>query len=455
MMHAFILRGIGIVSLVLLPVAAILPWYTVPVDIREVGAGGLESWCPTAQAGRYFAAICVAVAVALVWGWCRGRLRPGPTSNGLVLFLIALFFFPYCISIFDPPLAAQSAWLFEQHENLTTFEGDYSIDQELGSLAWRRYVYVNPGDQKRGPVFQPLVWGPEMFQLGNLQVLMRALGYTDAFCQFFGIGWIVAVVATLGLLTAAWSEGGVIRPGLITNSARFGLAAGFVCIVAALSPMLVVALKLAAAQEATARGEYESAASHLEDAAAAFPLLNEDAVFTLQRGLVDWRLGRLDSPQAQIYRAELYERQGQDSVAEHDYRNIMVSVARGTPVHHEACLGLLRIGIVALNTGLITRATELIETVLAQEPCNLKANFALQLAYLRASRRPELERLVKRVERIYARYQFPTKMLIVSFSHENAKLAAYLAGDLEDAIIHDFRAKHPEVASKSYRLKHP
>ena len=294
-----------------------------------------------------------------------------------------------------------------------------------------------------------------MFQLGNLQLLMRALGYTDSFCQFFGVGWSVAIVATLGLLLAAWSEEGVIRPGRIKRSARFGLAAGFVCTLAALSPVLVVALKLAAAQEATARGEYESAASSLEDAASAFPLLNKDFVFTIQRGLVDWRLGRLDSPQARIYRAELYERQGQHSVAERDYRDIMMSSARGTSVHHEACLGLLRIGIVAFNAGLINRATELIETVLAQEPCNIKANFVLQLAYLRTSRRPELERLVKRVERIYARYQFPTKMLIVSFSHENAKLAAYLAGDLEDAIIHDFRAKHPEVASKSYRLKHP
>ena len=454
-MHAFVLRGIGIVSLALLPVAAILPWYTVPVEIREDGAGGVECWCPPTQAGRFFAAICVAASAVLAWGWYRGRLRSASTSNGLVLFLVTLLFFPYCITIFDPSLAAQSSWLFEQHDNLTAFEGDYSVDQELGSLSLRRYVYANPGDQEREPVFQPLVWGPEMFQLGNLQVLIRSLGYTDSFCQFFGVGWFVAIVATLGMLPDSWSEDGVIRPGRIKTSARFGLAASFVCTLAAMSPVLVVAIKLAAAREATARGEYESAASYLEDAAAAFPLLNKDFVFTTQRGLVDWRLGRLDSPQAQVYRAELYERQGHASVAEHDYREIMMSVERGTQVHHEACLGLLRLGIVAFNTGLIKRATELIETVLVQEPCNLKANFALQLAYLRTSRRVDLERLVKRVERIYARYQFPTKMLIVSFSHENAKLAAYVAGDLEDAIIHDFRAKHPEVASKSYRLKHP
>ena len=161
-MHAFVLRGIGIVSLAMLPVAAISPWYTVPVAIREDGAGGVECWGPTTQAGRFFAAICVAVAVALVWGWYRGRLRPEPTSNGLVLFLVALLFFPYCITILDPSLAAQSAWLFEQHENLTALAGDYSVDQELGSLSWRRYVYAIPGDQRRGPVFQPLVWGRDV-----------------------------------------------------------------------------------------------------------------------------------------------------------------------------------------------------------------------------------------------------------------------------------------------------
>jgi len=456
-MHAFILRGIGIISLALLPVAAMLPWYSVPLEIREDGAGAVECWCPTTHAAQTFATACVAVAVAaaLARGWFGGRLRPERTAKGLAVLLVALLFFPYCITILDPSLAAQSTWLYEQHENLTAFNGDYSVDQEFGSLSWRRYVYADPEDQWKVPVFQPLVWGQEMFQLGNLQVLTRALGYTDAFCQFFGVGWVVAIVATLGLLWASWSEDGVIRPGRVRTSARFGLAAGFVCALAALSPVLVVAIVLGVAREATARGEYESTAWYLQVAAAAFPLLDEDFAFTMQRGLVDWRLGRLDSPRAQIFRADLYERQGQEAVAEQAYRDIMMSVQRGTPVHHEACRGLLRIGIVAFSTGLLNRATELLEAVLAQEPCNLKANFALQMAYLRTSRRPELERLVNRIDSIYARYQYPTKMLIVSFSHENAKFAAYLAGDLEDAIIHDFRAKHPEVLSKSYRLKHP
>ncbi len=454
-MHAFVLRAIGIISLALLLVAAILPWYAVPLEIREDSAGVVECWCPTTHAARFFAAACVAVAAILARGWYSGRLRPERTAKGLTLLLVALLFFPYCITILDPSLVGQSAWLYEQHENLAAFNGDYSVDQEFASLSWRRYIYANPEDQWKVPVFQPLVWGPEMIQLGNLQVLTRALGYTDAFCQFIGVGWVVAIVATLGLLLAAWSEDGVIRPGRVRTSARFGLAAGFVCAVAALLPVLVVALLLGAAQEATARGEYESAASYLEDAAAAFPVLDEDFAFVMQRGLVDWRLGRLDSARAQLYRADAYQRQGQDAVAEQAYRDIMMSVQRGTAVHHEACRGLLRIGILAFNTGLLNRATEMIEAVLAHEPCNLKANFVLQLAYLRTSRRPELERLVKRIESIYARYQYPTKMLIVSFSHENAKFAAYLAGDLKDAIIHDFRAKHPEVASKSYRLNHP
>ncbi len=454
-MHALIMRGIAIISLFLLAAGAILPWYAVPFEIREDSAGGVECWCPTTLTSRIFGTACLAVAGAVGWGSYRGRPGVEWRVKILPVFLAGLLLFPYCITILDPAAAAQSTWLYEQHENLAAFNGDYSVDQELGSFSWRRYVYANPEDVWRVPVFQPPVWGPELFQLGNLQVLTRALGYKESFCQFFGVGWVAAVVGTLGLLWAACTEGGVTVPGRVQTSACLGLAACAVCTLAALLPVVMVAAALGAAQEATALGEYQTAASYLDDATAIFPPLHEDFAFTMQRCLLDWRLGREDSHEAQLYRAELYERQGQESVAEQGYREIVTSVERGTAVHHEACRGLLRIGIVALNAGRLNRATELIESVLAHEPCNLKANFALQLAYLRTSRRPDLERLVKRIERIYARYQYPTKMLMVSFSHDNARFAAFLAGDLKDAMIHDFRAKHPEVSSKSYRVKHP
>lgn len=454
-MHTVIFRGIAFISLALLPVAAMLPWYCVPVGIRTSADGGVECQCPTPYAARLLALTCVAVAAARAWGWYRGRSHTERTARELAVFLVALLSFPYCLTVLDTSLAAQSARLFEQHENLTAFNGDYSVDQEFGSRSWRRYIYANSEDQWRVPVFQPLVWGPEMFQLGHLQTVLYALGYTNPFCQFIGPGWFVALVAAMGLLLAAWSADGTIQPRRVVVSIRYVLGFGFACSVAALSPLLIAAFLLAAAREATASGEYELASSYCLEAAAALPILDEDSAFTMQLGLLDWRSGRMDSPHARTCQAEAYERQGQDAVAAQAYRDVMRSVQPGSSVHHEACRGLLRLGIVAFNTGALNRAIELFETVLAQEPCNIKANFALQLAYLRTSKRPELERLVRRIDSIYARYQYPTKMLVVAFSHENAKLAAYLDGDLADSIRHDFRAKHPEVSSKSYRIKHP
>jgi hypothetical protein len=43
---------------------------------------------------------------------------------------------------------------------------------------------------------------------------------------------------------------------------------------------------------------------------------------------------------------------------------------------------------------------------------------------------------------------------MLAFSQENAQFAAFQEGDLNDAIVHGFRAKHPETSSRAYAVKH-
>ncbi len=453
-MHRWIIRGIAALSICLLAVSAILPWFRVPIDIQVTSDGIVECVSGSPWSARPYSLVCLVAALSFAWRWTTGKLRRDRPPTGLAILVAALFFFPYFVSIWDPSLAASSARLFEQHENLVAFSGDSSVDQEYGPLWWRNYLYANSEVLLPVPVFRPLIWGPGTIQFGQLKTLFEAIGYTDQFCQFVGPGWFVAIAGALGLLLEACTvEGGLQQHHVILalKAALLAIGAG---IVAALVPVIIVAVELGEAREATALGDYVRAISHMQRAALVLPVLGENADYVLQMGVLHWRLGRHDSPQAKIYRAMLLEHDGIDAQALETYRQVLWSTERGTAVHHEACCGLTRSAIISLNSGLANRATELLETVLAHEPCNLKVNFVLQLAYLQDCRHVELELLVKRVESIYARYQYPMKYIIMSFSEENAQFAAFRQGHLEDAIVHGFRAKHPEAASPAYKVKH-
>ena len=81
--------------------------------------------------------------------------------------------------------------------------------------------------------------------------------------------------------------------------------------------------------------------------------------------------------------------------------------------------------------------------MLREEPCNLKANYGLQLAYLRTGRRAELGSLVRRIEATYAYFQMPTKEIVLASSHENEMLAALRRGDMESTFRYAVKAKKP------------
>jgi hypothetical protein len=81
--------------------------------------------------------------------------------------------------------------------------------------------------------------------------------------------------------------------------------------------------------------------------------------------------------------------------------------------------------------------------VLREEPCNLKANYALQLAYLRTDRRVDVVRLVRRIEATYACFQMPTKDIVLALSHENEMFAALRSGDANTTFEAAVRTRTP------------
>jgi hypothetical protein len=125
------------------------------------------------------------------------------------------------------------------------------------------------------------------------------------------------------------------------------------------------------------------------------------------------------------------------------YKALAAESPKGGAVHREAVRAILREGTHALNGGRYDSACEWLEFVLREEPCNLKANYALQLAYLRTDRLADVVWLVRRIEATYAHFQMPTKDIVLALSHENEMFAALRAGDADKTFDAAIRTKKP------------
>lgn len=442
-MHSLAVRAIAWAGVVLLAAAAALPWWEVPAAIRE-GAYGSQR-CLTAHpwaAGPYRVISLAAAGLLATRAGAlrrRGSRRAAVTAARLVA---GLGFFPLFVMAYDPAVAARAAWLHAENFCLSSLAGDVSSAQEFSGLSQRDRVYLEDTPQEVAVLRLP-TWDPGALEIGQLPALVEASGYSDCFCQFVRPGWFAGLAGASAVWFSSAAAGGVLRPRRVRAALRAGLATTTVGAALVAATFLAAAWQLDRARDATATGFYQDAAWHLEAAATVLPALREDTSYVAQLGLLHWRLGRDDSPYARLVRAVLLERDGLDSQALEIDHGLLAREPVDSAIHREAGRAVLRAGLNALNTGRTQSATALLETAIAHEPCDLKANVGLQLAYLRAGRRRDVERMVRRIEAVYARFQFPTKALVLSFSHDNARLAAFEAGDLDAAVVEGYKAKHP------------
>jgi hypothetical protein len=443
MMHSLTVRAIAWTGMVLLAAAAALPWLEVPASIRE-GTDGSQR-CVTARPWAAAPYRLVSLAAAGVLATRAAALRPRSSRRAAVTaarLLAGLGFFPFFVMAYDPAVAARASLLHGEHLRLSSLAGDVSSAQEFSGLTQRDRIYLEDTVQDTAVLRLPS-WSPGALQIGQLPVLVEASGYSDRFCQFIRPGWFAALAGASGILFSSVAAGGVLRPRRVLAAVRAGLTMATVGVVLGAGALLATAWQLDRARDATAFGNDQDACRYLEAAATILPALREDTFYVAQLGLLHWRLGRDDSPYARLARAGLLERDGLGAQALEIDHDLLATEPAGSAIGREAGRAVLRAGINALNSGRIQSAIALLETTIAHEPCDLKANLGLQLAYLRAGRWRDVGRMVRRIEAVYARFQFPTKAVVLSFSHENARLAAFEAGDLETALVEGYKAKHP------------
>jgi len=148
--------------------------------------------------------------------------------------------------------------------------------------------------------------------------------------------------------------------------------------------------------------------------------------------------------EARLHEAQLLEGEGYSDQARGIYAELLESNSSAS-LKREVLKGLILSGVSAFNSGRYAVATEEFDTILFHDPLNLKANYALQLVYLRTGDLDKLRALAGQMDCIYSALNSPTKRPVLAWSWQNVAYGEYLAGNHQSALkwAIRFRSKFP------------
>ena len=420
-------RLIEAIGIGLLLLSLYLPWFVVPTG----GTSGsiTESTAHAIGVTWLFRSLSVAILLCWAWPWFGLRYRVNAGIYPVVAFSLGLLLFPYAIATRCPTVAGEAAWLHAQHESLTTTSGDIYASQENGDILWRQRTDV-VNRPINAEVLRLPEWNASTFAWGRFQEMMGWLGFSPWFGLFLRKGWVLALSgATACLVTSRrrLDDRAIFRIGRDAAALLAGMLA------LAVLPPLISGCLVVKAKRAVAVGDYSRARRLLEAAAFWTPTIREDGRFIFQAGLFDSAL-KLETPEARYYQARVSEEHGFALQARSGYLSLL-SEGEGSRSVKRACVrAVLRQAISAFDTGEVESAIRGLEHVLRADPCNLKANYALQLAFLRKRDAEGVSWLKERMEETYRYFNTPTKEVVLANASENLAFACYLRNDVSGAM---------------------
>src|SRR5271166_889740 len=262
------------IAFALLSLSLVLPWFRVPVGIREDLKGfprTLFAEPPSTIAFRIFLFL-----VVLTVGWLGVRRRRSGshdwarpiTVGGLVLLLVLGIAYPALTIQRCAAVSAHAAWLQAQNYSLILPFGDayraaeYSHEprQSLISVA-----EVLPRAFEALPT--PVVNSFADFSLGRLEEVLMWLGLSPAFCQFVYRGWFCGIFGAL-LLAASfvrvWGEQGGSAVRLSAGVPAVLACGATLLYILCLTPIVMAGRQLAQARTTLAEGRLRESLDHLE-----------------------------------------------------------------------------------------------------------------------------------------------------------------------------------------------
>jgi hypothetical protein len=424
-MPFLLLRISRFAAFALLALSLLLPWFRVPVGIQDNLNETYKVIFREPASTTVFKLLILGVILGACWVKYRRKLSTDwgapMTVSGCILLAVLGIAYPALTMQRCAAVSAHAGWLQAQNYSLILPFGDEYRAQEYAHEPGQPLINVTevlPRAFEGLPT--PVVNSFTDLRLARFEEILMWLGLSPAFCQFVYRGWFCGIFGSFLLAVSfirTGREEGACRgkarllPGvpLILVCGTFLLCA--ICLV----PVVMAGRELTKARTAVAEGRWSESLHHLDMVQAWVPVLayNTDVIY--QRGWLDQKLGT-KSEAAELCSAIREEEEGFDSRAAQHYGRFLGREADG-PLRDEAYRGALRLAIKDFNAGLIDRAADRLGQLEAIDPTCLKANYALQLAYLQNSRKEELERELAKFEALYGCFESLEKSGLIASAH--------------------------------------
>jgi len=415
------------VAFALLSLSLLLPWFRVPVSVRENLNGAFAVVFSEPASTIVFKIFVLAILLIACWIGYRRRLlgsRDWATPmavSGCILLAVLGIAYPALTMQRCAALSAHAAWLEAQNYSLTLPFGDTYRAQEYAHEPGQPLVNVAevlPTAFTALPT--PVVSSFLDLRLSGLGEILIWLGFSPAFCEFVYRGWFCGVFGSF-LLTASFmrigrKEGAVCGKVRLLPCVPLILVCGaFLLSAICLVPVMMAGQELTEARTAVVEGRFSESLRHLDLMELWVPVFayNTDVVY--QRGWLERKLG-LNSEAAQLFSAMHEEEEDFDSRAAQHYSEALDRNVEG-PFRDEAYRGALRLAVKDFNAGLIDRAADRLGQLQAIDSTCVKANDALQLADLRTFRKEALEGEVARFVAIYGCFESLEKSGLIASAH--------------------------------------
>ena len=410
----------------LLLISVLLPWFCVPVSVRDDGRGGYAAVLTEAASTPVFKALLVGVFLSA--GWIAYRRRGSGSFgwktpmavSGCLLFVVFTIAYPALTIQRCAAISAHAAWLQTQNAGIIRVSGDVRTAQEYAHQPGECEVGVKDLLPRAFVALPTPVSSFSEVRFAKLPQLAMWLGFSPAFYEFARAGWFCGIFGSFLLVASCVRmknrEGRCHQDlSLAYRIPLFFIPAACLLWALCLLPVVMAGRELENAQTAVLEGNYRESLRHLDGAEAWMPVLayHTDAVY--QRGWLDRKLG-VNSGAAQLASAIREETEGFDSRAAQHYADLLDANAPG-PVRDEAFRGALRKAINDFNAGLLDTATLRLTRLLEIDPTSIKANYALQLADLRSFRKDRLECEIARFIAVYRCFQSLEKGVVIAAAH--------------------------------------
>lgn len=377
------------------------------------------------------------ISLAASWAWRRQwTILSTVIASALCLVPLA---FPYFVMLRSPVVSAEAAWLQLQHDNLLWLGGDIYNNAEYSHRGWKSKAYLIDLPQQLAVVKLPS-WSPWEIGLDRCGDLLLWLGYSNAFCNFVGRGWAMAIIGSQLLLLST-----------LQRKSEFQFPHAGVAIAIFTGGFIISALvgwslpfrasnHIRRSSELCSQRDFRASIDELDKAVALLPVLGQDTYYVAQRGVLERALG-LETDYTRLGEAIDLE---SDARYDQAFARIVRLIESEDPaIRRESLRAVMRFAIQDYNCARFETSGDRFRIVLRQQPCNLKLIYLMQLQGIRESRPDMVYAMRDWMYEASSKMAFGTKTIVRAAANQHAVLAAGMEGDAPAISAAQDKAKRP------------